>query len=256
METRDDILKELQQIAPKLSAFSKVNFYTVPAGYFNELKLSLYKIPIENSLQTGLLSAIEKPAVSVKDVPEGYFNTFAVNMLQKIKQDELAEIAPALAGLQKVNLYTVPEGYFNAPLAELVEKVMAKDSQSIAEPKWLRKLNGVLDEMAAIIFKPRYAAAFAGIAAVIIIISLSLFKPQPLCTDAMCELEQGLAGISDQEILMYINDNTHDFDAAMVTEQMDDEALNKVDVNDTDFDKQLDEFIQSEFDDKDLKELM
>lgn len=261
MDNRDDILKELQQIAPKLSALSKVNLYTVPTGYFDELKPSLLKISTENAreeslLQNSFLSTIEKPAVSVSDLPDGYFNNFAANMLQKIQQDELAEIAPVLAGLQKVNLYTAPQGYFEKLPTSLLNKAIVNEKPVSSTPLWLITLNTALDEIVASIFRPRYAVAFAGIATVLIIVSLSLFKPKPACADAMCQLEKGLAGVSDEEIMMYINDNAHDFDAGMITEQIDEASLEQVNVNDADFNQQLDEFIQNEFDENDLKEMI
>jgi hypothetical protein len=258
METRDDILKELQQIAPKLSALNKVNYYTVPDGYFEELKLSLLQnISTENAngesfLQGSILSKIEKPVISVNDVPEGYFNTFAVNILQKIKQDELSEVAPTLAALPKINFYTVPEGYFNTLPKQLVKQAVQESMPKPRRFEWMDKLNNSLDELAAAIFKPQYASAFAGLASVLLIIGIAFYKPQAPCADAMCQLEKGLSGLSDEEIISYINENSQDFDAAMISDQTDEKALNTMQVNDAEFDKQLDEFMQSEFSEEEL----
>jgi hypothetical protein len=41
METRDNILNELKQIAPTLAAMEKKNFYALPDGYFADFKSNI-----------------------------------------------------------------------------------------------------------------------------------------------------------------------------------------------------------------------
>jgi hypothetical protein len=97
MKHRQEILDELNVIAPNLVAYQGVNTYTAPANYFEQLPAQIMQqISMENYT-----------------VPAGYFEALPNIILQKIKQEnELVDIAPALAALPKVNVYTAPNGYF------------------------------------------------------------------------------------------------------------------------------------------------
>lgn len=120
MNTRTDIINELEQLQSPLAAQAPVNVFTVPQGYFEGLAASVLRtVQGDNILQT-----IQPPANA--DVPEGYFDNLASSILNKIKAQESEDepLSPLLESLRKTNVFTVPQGYFEG----LSEDVVAAQS--------------------------------------------------------------------------------------------------------------------------------
>lgn len=108
MNTRTDIINELEQLQSPLAAQPPVNVFTVPQGYFEGLAASVMRaVQGDNILQS-----LQPPANA--DVPAGYFDNLASNILNKIKAQENEEepLSPLLESLRKTNVFTVPQGYF------------------------------------------------------------------------------------------------------------------------------------------------
>jgi hypothetical protein len=108
MNTRTDIINELQQLQSPLAAEAPVNVFTVPVGYFEGLAASVLRaVQGDNILQS-----IQPPANT--EVPEGYFDNLAGNILNKIKAqaNEEEPLSPLLESMRKTNVFTVPHGYF------------------------------------------------------------------------------------------------------------------------------------------------
>lgn len=125
METRIDILNELRELSPTLSALDKVNVYSVPEGYFESLPDLLLSI----SKAEELSFSIPVSKANVQGVPAGYFDTLADSILAKIRSDqknasdELRELSPMLYSIQNENVFEVPKGYFAGLADEVLEKV-------------------------------------------------------------------------------------------------------------------------------------
>src|ERR1700691_10765 len=104
METRDDILNELKEIAPQLALLTKTNPYILPDNYFlNFGKLMLEKVKM-NEVQEELkalapeLAKIEKQLAFVTAEKElEYFNNFPLQLMQKIRSEDVANELAAVA---------------------------------------------------------------------------------------------------------------------------------------------------------------
>jgi hypothetical protein len=133
MEHSIDILHELKQISPFLSAMKKVNVFSVPLGYFTNLdKQILENIFIQPAF---LLSTSETQNLGV---PEGYFDNLAGNILKKIKNlpneaegDELSQQYPLLYSLRNENVFSVPKNYFEQLPANILTGVRPQELKVI-----------------------------------------------------------------------------------------------------------------------------
>lgn len=176
MENRNDILKELKEIAPALSKIEKKSFDEVPADFFN---------------------------------------SFPEAMMKKVREQELAQIAPTLSQQKKVNEFEVPADYFNAFPQQMLTKVSSTSQGAASKPQWMEALNAVLEKVAGIFFKPKYAFAFAGTVSMVIIASMFFMKTeQAPCAkgDLLCCLEK----VSDEELDAYFLANPDDFQKSIL----------------------------------------
>jgi hypothetical protein len=221
METRENILKELQELAPTLAKMEKKNFYSVPENYFLDFKNALLETVKMSEAKQELKSIapellkLEKKQAA--EIPANYFNTFSGDLMQRIRANEmnaeLKGIAPTLASIdEKVNLYEVPANYFNAFPQQMLQRIaLAQQTEPVdAIPGWLQRLNNVLDNIYARVFKPQYSIAFAGVASVLIVVVMlfaNVEQPQPeqKCTDLLCLVDE--MKISNEEIGAYLDKN-------------------------------------------------
>src|SRR5215813_1320631 len=98
MESRINILNELQEISPEVARISFLNPYKVPAGYFEELaEQILWKA---------------KAGVNPYKVPDGYFEGLAEAVLKRVKAEgadtageELEILSPLLSKIGKKSPY-------------------------------------------------------------------------------------------------------------------------------------------------------
>ncbi len=124
MEKNGNILNELKELKSSLAIAEKLNVYTVPAGYFENLAAIVL-----NRIKTLNASAVDEITVASSyiaaisrqnpyTVPNGYFESLSGIMLNKIRDkeqsadEELASLSPLLAGMKKTMPYEVPQGYF------------------------------------------------------------------------------------------------------------------------------------------------
>jgi hypothetical protein len=265
METRIDILNELRELSQVLSALEKVNVYTVPENYFDQLPdllLSINKVE-----DPSFLASLSKH--SVQEVPAGYFDGLADNILSRIKSEdsaetELKELSPLLAEIPRTNVYQVPDGYFDS-VAELALSNVNADQKTAAEE--LRALSpmlysiqnekvyevprGYFNDLAEDILskvrpakvvtmkrrsnnfiKYAVAAMFTGV------IALSVFKFTSNTSDKLDPsvaqgtqiaqkntFDQELANVNESDIVKYLEDNGTDVKAALVATSADESQL-------------------------------
>jgi hypothetical protein len=213
METREDILKELKEIAPKLASLDKTNSYKLPEYYFLNFKngilekVKLNMVREELKVVAPSLSGLEKK-FSV-EVPVTYFGNFSGDLLKKIRANEVAaelsEIAPALSKLEKVNAVTVPADYFGNFAANLLQEINKK-AQPAGVPfqsQWLSSLNEILERAVNVIFQPKYTLAFTGMATMIIIGVMMFVK-----VEQSKDLDSSFAQLTTSEINNYLDNKS------------------------------------------------
>lgn len=230
METREDILKELKAIAPKLAAMEKTNPYQVDESYFLNFKNAmLERIMLAPTTATEelkgvapLLSEIKKTAKV--EVPANYFSSFSGGLIEKIRiaevKNELAQIAPCLSELEKVNALQVPANYFSSFPAKMQQLVSQKQEAESRQPAWIESLNASLDKLIAVVFKPKYSLAFSGFATMLILGVMLLTKVQQ-CEDLDCKF----AKLSTDEINSYLDNKSDAYGDEIFEMKVDDKAL-------------------------------
>src|SRR6185503_730292 len=145
MKNSPEILNELMAISPLLAGLERVNVFSVPEGYFNELHFRITNYTILNN--TSPVENINER--NIQKVPEGYFDTLSDSILAKVKaiyiesaEEELRNLSPTLFNLRNENVFTVPSGYFDNLITSILAKANAND-QGSAEDE-LRNLSPVL----------------------------------------------------------------------------------------------------------------
>lgn len=262
MKTRDEIQKELREIAPQLSQLPVVNPYTLPDEYFTAFSAKVMeRIALGETVQelkqvAPSLSQIEKPVESA--LPDGYFKNFSAGLLEKIRvnevTEELKDIAPTLSSLQKVNAYEAPEEYFKGLATRVIkETVTAETRPESAVPGWVTRLNAALDGLATALFKPAYSFAMAGGVAVMVIVAMVVIKPATVNTvecatgDLLCMLEK--ENISDADLETYFATHPDEFGKSVLDISTDDKRLEKRNAKG---DLSLEEYLQSNISDEEL----
>jgi len=214
METRENILKELREIAPTLAKMEKKNFYSVPENYFVNFKSEMLE-QVKLSGVTAELKEVAPELLRIEkkntaEIPANYFKSFSADLMQKIRADEVAaelkEIAPTLSALEKENLLEVPANYFSAFPQQMMKRIAAEQKATAVAttPKWMEALNNALENISAVVFKPKYSFAFAGTAAVVIVGVMFFMKVEQQCTDLDCKMAQ----LSNEELNAYLDNNT------------------------------------------------
>lgn len=198
MKQNEEILIEIQEISPSIAAIGNANVYAVPYGYFDGLANEILSAVIE----------MQMPRVSdAYSVPAGYFDGLAGSILQKIKLqenqfsneifEELNEVAPLLNTISKNNVYTLPENYFRDLSVDftIIKPAAKVISLDVGRKNWIR-----------------YAAA----ACILAILGTGVFyfftannKNSQVANDLKSiqniNVEQGISGLSDDEIKNYLN---------------------------------------------------
>lgn len=212
MKTREEILKELKELAPKLASLEKANTASVPENYFVNFKSTI----IEKAKLSGVteeLSAISPHLAKIEKrntvkVPVGYFTSLPTDLLQQIRKEEvlaeLKQIAPALSQIEKENAFEVSANYFSAFPKQIMKTIAAKEKSKAKEtsPAWFSGLYNAIENLAQLVFKPKYSLAFAGTAATVII-AVMMFTKVEQCNDLDCKM----ASLTDEEINVYLESN-------------------------------------------------
>jgi hypothetical protein len=260
MENRTDILDELKELSATIAAMEKVNVFTVPQGYFENLGADiLMGIETENG---------SNHTVSpVADVPTGYFDSLSDAILNKIKaQDTERDILSAdLISVAGKNVYEVPQGYFDTLTGLILAKIKTAETEDAAteiralspmlysiqnehvfevpqgyfESLSETVLNTVKPQVKVVsmkrrtttFFKYAVAAAFTGVMALGVFkftgntsekIELPAYVTEGLKVQ---NVDQELAKISDADIVKFLEANGTDVKTAMVAGSIDENEL-------------------------------
>jgi hypothetical protein len=127
MYQQDNILNELQELSPTLSAIPRVNVFRVPEGYFDLL-----------STQLLLQVRAEEPLEMNASVPQGYFENLADNIMARIRKESLSEVAlethavsSLVAEIGNRNIFQAPEGYFDGLANSILSKMNRFSSNEV-----------------------------------------------------------------------------------------------------------------------------
>ncbi|MGZ4048807.1 MAG: hypothetical protein ACXVNN_05545 [Bacteroidia bacterium] len=136
MKNSPEILNELMVISPLLAALEKVNVFSVPEGYFNELHSRITNYAILNN--SSPVENINKR--NLQEVPAGYFDSLSDSILAKVKaaypesaKEEISNLSPLLYSLKRENIFTVPEGYFDNLSNLILAKLRTANAESAEE---------------------------------------------------------------------------------------------------------------------------
>ena len=230
METREDILKELKEIAPRLASLQKVNAYSVPENYFADFKHIMLEqvkpVDVKQELQVlaPTLLKVSKPANA--EAPAVYFSEFKTRMVSKVRADEvakeLATVAPRLSVIEKVSTLQAPANYFSAFPERVLRDIQAGQQTVVLGGKsWIDSLNEFLDGVISVVFKPKYATAFAGMATMVVMGMLMFVKVQQ-CDDLECKFAQ----LSNEDINNYLDNKSDAYSDEVFEMNLDTKNIN------------------------------
>lgn len=223
MESRIDILNELQELSPAVAAIEKINVFKVPDGYFEHLSTDIMTgIETENGTAGQIFSNY-----SFSEAPEGYFESFADHVLSKIRSlttedatAELRALSPMLYSVQNENVFEVPKEYFEKLSDNVLDKVRPKHQKVI-----------VMRKRSLTFFKYAVAAAFTGVMALGVFKFTSTSKGTAELPDYVKvglnikDVDQALAKISEADIVNYLEANGSDVKAMIVANSVDENEL-------------------------------
>ncbi len=224
MNPRNEILQELESLAPSLIPLQKMQVYSVPVGYFERFNEELGVL-----LQPDLSNILSIPQATMS-VPDGFFDGFAGTVLQKIKMaditatEEIKQLSPALSATGNDNVFTVPHSFFN----NFPDQVLSQ----------VQRPAKIVSMKSRSVFA-RYAAA----AVITGILGLSTFslldnkrdaEPVNITALAMADankiiqtnsFDRVLETVSDEEIVGFLQSSGQDVKAALVASSTDSKEL-------------------------------
>lgn len=127
---------------------------------------------------------------------------------EEIKR-ELNELAPRLARIDKKNPFGVPPYYFQGLPDRVLERVKAQPVS------WMQKVEAWLNNVFAVIFRPRYAIPASAFVLMVIVVINFLKTGRP---SSQFDIAQPLAEISTEEISEFAMENFDEFDWVALTE--------------------------------------
>lgn len=115
-----------EEVLPPVLRAARIDVFTVPAGYFENLPLQLLQLAKEEETVSTILP---QAGVDPYSVPAGYFDQLANTILMRVKavddalsaQEELSVLSPLLSKLDKKLPFEAPAGYFT----ELTDNVVS-----------------------------------------------------------------------------------------------------------------------------------
>ncbi len=221
MENSVDILNELKELSPVIAEMEKINVFTVPAGYFENLSTDI--LTGISSERSGIISSILNSFSA--DIPGGYFENLSDRIMDKIKAmnaaDELKSLSPMLYGIQNKNVFEVPSGYFDELAGTVGSKIKPQQTKVV-----------VMKRRSTTFIKYAVAAAFTGVMA------LGVFKftssnensvdPVVALGDKIARenrFDEELEKVTDADIVKFLEANGSDVKAALVASSVDENEL-------------------------------
>jgi len=141
MNPISEISSELQGLSPVLASVPRVNIFSVPDGYFNQLSTNVL-----NMIKTEETHFSRKEPFT-SSVPEGYFDGLAGSIMARIRnleaesvENETSHISAIVASISRENIYKVPQGYFE----KLYDSIMSNVSQGESAKQEIFRLSSTI----------------------------------------------------------------------------------------------------------------
>jgi hypothetical protein len=215
----NNILSELQEVAPALAKLDKVNLYEVQEGYFGQS-------------QTNILASIDAPEVSVlSSIPHrelypapaaSYFSSFSGDLMQRLHAEEVGEelsyALPILQQVEKKQSYALPAAYFSSFPARVTKLVSGEAHSSVRH--WGTKWAELSQTILGLISMPRYAFAMASVVSVIVGIGLFM-NTQNASLSGDEKVFAQMQQIPDAELTHYIAKHRDEFDERTILHNID-----------------------------------
>jgi adenylate kinase len=210
-----EVKEELETLSPLLAEAPKSVPLTVPPDYFNQLSQQiLQKINTDTAPEELPSFLAEMPGAFPMSAPDGYFNSLPALILQKIHatevQEELAELSPLLAGASKKMPQTVPAGYFEQLSERVTADILSRETATAASDETMT----IVPTTGPVIrrLNTRHYFKWAVAASLMALVSVSTLYFVRENRRAENVTENTLAGISDQEIMDYLQSHADAFD--------------------------------------------
>jgi hypothetical protein len=292
MKRSPEIWNELMEISPLVAGIPlKEDLYSLPEGYFDKLAAHFLDLSRDFQSETVAVFLAEIKKNPYFPIPGNYFESFPDKLMSLIKSiqapsvgEELGGLSPLLNQIDRKTPFSVPEGYFDGLSAHVaarlssVSEIQEDSEMSSLVINSLEKNNvyevpqGYFEALPQVIlnkakqrsgrskvitlgksrsiFKYAAAAVLAGA----ILIGGALFVDHHSITKAVADsANPGLATVSDQEILSYLE--------AQNVPLSDINSLAAVDLNESDAkdllsdvsDEELQQYLNEHISPKDLK---
>ena|GEM_PF-3355666 len=225
MKLHNNILKELQEIAPALAKLDKVNFYQVEEGYFEDSKLKIIGSvakPLAEVELTPVLSAIKKRELYAAP-STSYFESFSENLIAKVSAEEVVEelsyALPILQHIEKKEWYKVPANYF-ASFPDKITRLAKKEAIESPVEHWSNIWIELSERVLGLISRPGYAFAMASVVSAIVCIGLVFNTQNTMSGDEkiFAQMQQ----IPDADLHHYIDKHRDEFDEHMILHNIND----------------------------------
>ncbi len=228
-----NILKELEGISPVLARLQGKNVFSVPEGYFSELPTRMLE-------QARFLSITDIEKGKTQEVPKGYFQNLSNSVLHRIKAEYANEeifgeerelkLYPALGSIGKQNIFAVPSGYFENLSGVILEKIRKEKAERVVSISSFKRLwqyaaaaiivFGLFTTSYFIFLRPgNVKNSFA------VVNKNTVPDPEALKYNTTKAFNDGLASLSDDEIVGYLENHGSILDNDMLIKNIDTDEL-------------------------------
>ena len=137
MESRNNIVSELQSISSLVAEIVPVTPYHVPKGYFENLASQMLELVKDEADSPVLMGG----SLNVYTVPDNYFENLPEQILARVKNEPVSSILESATN----NPYSVPNEYFEGLADKILSRVKALESDSAKEE--LESLSPLLSKL-------------------------------------------------------------------------------------------------------------
>jgi len=199
MKKPNYILEELNIVSPIIGKMKKIQPYSVPSAYFENLSIEIIA-----RIKVGKEHAYSLKSPTPFSLPNDYFKNFPVLMLHKAMAiekknvdvfEELNQIAPLLNSISKKPVFYTPPNFF--------DKVQLPAACSQAEEAKVKLMNKRIKFV-------RFAAAAVIIPSVIVGLFTLTAKDFRISRSNFNNAKNALKNLSKEEIVTFLKDNSSD----------------------------------------------
>lgn len=223
MKPNNNIINELQEVAPTLASLDRVNLYQVEEGYFESSQVAIIESVEKTEIVTATLSSIHKKELYSAPA-SSYFESFSENLIAKVHseevEEELAYALPLLQHIPKKQFYKVPVAYF-ASFPERMVRLATKKAPKSVLLHWENIWISIGDVVFGFISRPRYSFAMSSVVGMIVCFVLVTNTKTSSISDEdkiFAQMQQ----IPDADLHSYMNKHRDEFDERTILHNIND----------------------------------